>query len=101
MEEKDKQLLKSVLELAFMAGRWRGQVDLEEDMDNNCFDACLSSIHSTKSGGACIHSVAMDNDNPNSKPVKYNLRSDEWKEGVKKTTKEHLDDAYNMFINNF
>jgi hypothetical protein len=90
--------IKYALELAFMAGRWRGQVDLEESMDNNSyFDAFLTSVHAKKSGGQCLHTVASDN--LNSRPVRYNLRSDDWREGVKKETQKDLEEAINILTN--
>ncbi len=85
------------MELAFLAGRWRGQVDLEEDIDTQSyFDAALTSIHAQKLGGECRHTVASNG--ADSRPVRYNLRSDEWREGVKKTTQKNLDNAVNKLF---
>lgn len=81
-----------------MAGRWRGQVDLEESMDNNFFDAFLIWNHAQKSGGQCLHTVSSDD--INSRPVRYNLRSNEWREGVKKETDKWLDEARELLNSN-
>lgn len=89
--DKRMTTIRSALEIAFMAGRWRGQVDLEEHMDNNFFDAFLGAIRAEKRGGQCLHSVSLDS--PDSRPVKYNLRSDQWREGVKKETAKWLKEA--------
>lgn len=83
--------INSAIHIAFLAGRWRGQVDLEESMDSNFFDAFMMFNHAQKTGGQCMHTVSLDS--PDSRPVKYNLRSDKWREGVKKETKKWLDEA--------
>jgi len=85
------------MELAFIAGRWRGQVDLEEDMDNSSyFDAMLTCVHAKKTGGECKHTVASDD--VDQRPVRYNLRSDKWRAGVKKTTDDNLNKAINQLF---
>jgi hypothetical protein len=87
METEKEFKIEAALEIAFMAGRWRGQVDLEEHMENESyFDAFLSYTHARKTGMP-LHSVAIDED-LQTRPVRYNLRSDKWREGVKKSVQE-------------
>lgn len=75
------------MELCFVAGRWRGQVDLEEHFDNESyFDAFLGALHDKKTNMP-LHTVA----NVGERPVRVNLRSDEWRNGVKKTTEKEFD----------
>jgi hypothetical protein len=94
----DKIDILSAIEDAFMAGRWRGQVDLEEHMDNESyFDASLTSINAKKTGGQCLHTVASSD--INSRPVRYNLRSDKWRDGVKKETNNNLEEIKTRLIN--
>lgn len=97
LTEKELQIIEAGLELAFLAGRWRGQVDLEENMDANFFDAFLGVLYDKKMGMP-LHTVA--NPDLNSRPVKYNLRSDKWREGVKKSAKEYLDSAFEFIKKN-
>lgn len=97
MNEKQKQLIESCLQLTFEYWRWQWEADLEEKMDNNFFDAFLQSTHES---WLCSHSVAslgyLD-----SRPVRYFLRSDKWREWVSKSSKEWLMKAYEMIIDNF
>ena len=103
------------MEMAFLAGRWRGQADLEEDMDNNFFNAFLQYSQTQKDMGV-NHSVALPNTfidvkdkkgnwtyksvpDINGKYVRYKLRSDKWREGVKKTTKKDFDEIIDKLIN--
>jgi hypothetical protein len=95
-----EQKIDYALQIAFMAGRWLGQVDLEESMENDSyFDAMLTFIHSQKTGGQCMHTVGSSD--INSRPIRYNLRSEKWRKGVKKEVeewkkeaKDHLKDLY-------
>ena len=99
MTEKQKQIISAGLLLAYEAGKWEGQVELEEFMEENSFfDAFLGSIYSRKSGGAVSHSVSIDDDMI-TRPVKYNLRSNEWREGVRKSANEYLTKAENFILN--
>ena len=87
------QIIQVALELAFEAGKWEGQVELEEFMEENSFfDAFLGSIYSRKTGGGVSHSVSIDKDFE-TRPVKYNLRSNKWREGVRKRANEYLEKA--------
>ena len=71
MTEKEKWLFMWAMELAFMAGRWRGQVDLEEDMDNDYFDAFIWVLHDKKTAMP-LHTVSCTWDE---RAVKYKLRN--------------------------
>ena len=76
--------IKAYMLLAFELGRWRGQVDLEESMDRGQYAQCLiEAINARK--------TTMPNDIASTgKTIRYNLRSEKWKEGVKKTCKNEL-----------
>ena len=45
-----------------------------------------------KTGGGVSHSVSIDNDFE-TRPIKYNLRSNKWREGVRKRANEYLEKA--------
>lgn len=78
--------IKLCLQLAFEAGRWMGQVDLEKHMDNEQYSEALlqSYISHTK----CIQPSECHN-----REVVYNLRSNEWRKGVEISANEYLKKA--------
>ena len=88
-----KDLLKAYWQMCFEIWRWRGQVDLEENMDNNYFDAFLWVLYDKKTAMP-LHAVSCDWDEI---AVKYRLRSDEWRKWVKKTTDNELNEMTEMF----
>jgi len=81
---------KAAILLAFEAGRWLGQVDLEEHYDREQYaPAFFESLISKK--------TAMPIEKPSTgRTVTVNLRSDEWRAGVKKSAQEYLEQALNM-----
>ncbi len=94
-KEKFKQLITAHMYLAYEAGRWQGQVDLEISMDNNLGDALQGSLYAQKTGMP-LHTVAAGLDD--SRPVRYFLRSEEWREGVTKSSLETLENVINTLI---
>lgn len=92
---QNKDLLKAYWEMCFEIWRWRGQVDLEENMDNNFFDAFLWVLYDKKTSMP-LHTVSCE---WYERSVKYTLRSDEWREWVKKTTREKMEENFDFFIN--
>ena len=96
MTEQQKAYILYSMAMAFEYGRWLWQVDLEEHMDSSSyFDAFLGVIHDKKTSMP-LHTVALD---MNTKPVRYNLRSDIWREWVKKNTKDNLEDLTSKLLN--
>lgn len=96
MTDQQKAYIMYSMEMAFEYGRWLWQVDLEEHMDNSSyFDAFLWVLHDKKTAMP-LHTVALNMD---SKPVRYNLRSDNWREWVKKNTKENIDELIKKLFN--
>ena len=87
--------LKAYWEICFELWRWRWQVDLEEHMENNFFDAFLWVLYAKKTAMP-LHTVSCDWDQ---KAVRYNLRSDKWREWVKKTTEERKEEFLEFFSN--
>jgi hypothetical protein len=86
----NKEKLNLIIEAAFEAGRWLGQVDLEEHMDREQYSQCIvESIFSKK--------INMPMQPPSTgRTVMYNLRSDKWREGVKKSCREYLKKFRNL-----
>lgn len=75
------------LQLAFEAGKWAGQVELEEHFDREQYSqVILESLQSRKTN--------MPGNKPSTgKTVIVNLRSDIWRNGVKKSAQEYLEKA--------
>ncbi len=80
-------ILEAALELAFEAGRWQGQVDLEEHYDREQYSQALPEVFASRKTG-------MPNDLASiGRTVRINLRSDEWRKGVRQSVQEYLDRA--------
>jgi len=92
--QNDKEFFyKAALQMAFEAGKWAGQVELEEHYDNEQYSkVALESIYSKK--------TAMPLDKAShEKQVTIKLRSDEWRNGVKKSSQEYLEKALQTLLN--
>lgn len=89
------QIIQVALELAYEAGKWAGQVELEEYYDRNQFaEAFIESAYSRKN--------AMPlKDASTGRTVTVNLRSDKWREGVRKSSREYLDKAMAFVVQHF
>lgn len=73
-------------DLAFEAGRWLGQVDLEEHFDRRLGMAAIEVAYSKN------HSMPMK-DASFDKTIEITLRSDKWRDGVRKSSREYLEKA--------
>ena len=109
-----KETIEALMMLAYEAGKWAGQVDLEESMDNNFYNAFMQGQQTKKDQGVnhdtslpqTIDFVEDKNGEPirnkdgslkiitrpdmNGKYVRYKLRSDKWRKGVRKSSKESV-----------
>jgi hypothetical protein len=84
--------IRMAIEIAFEAGKWVGQVELEEHYDKEQYStAIIESLYSKKN--------AMPiKDASNGKTIEINLRSDKWREGVHKSSGEYKQKAIKMLI---
>lgn len=90
----DETLLEAALEMAYEAGRWHGQVDMEISLDLQQYSQCLPEVINSRR-------TAMPADMASTgRTVKYNLRSDEWRNGVVKSSRAYLTIAKTFFLNN-
>lgn len=81
------EINNAALELAFEAGKWEGQVELEEHFDREQYSQVIPEVFAAKK-------TAMPNDFASTgRTVRINLRSNEWRAGVRKSAKEYLDKA--------
>ena len=79
---------RTIVLLAFEAGRWLGQVDLEEEYDRDQYGmAFVEAMVSRKTCMPCFPAST-------NRTVTVNLRSDRWREGVVKTTDEKLEELF-------
>ena len=95
MTDQDKEIIQVALQLAFEAGKWAGQVDLEEHFDRSQYaEAIIESLNARKTS-------MPTKEASNGKTVTINLRSDEWREGVRKSSNEYLDVAMDFVVKHF
>lgn len=78
------QQIEIAIKLAYEAGRWRGQVDLEEHYDCEQFSQVMPEVFASRKT-ALPHDLASTG-----RTVKINLRSDKWRIGVVKSSLEYL-----------
>ncbi len=104
----NKQEVTSLLWDAFLLGWGYGQGKMEEDMDNNFFDAFLQGLSSNGVGGgsAPCHTVAIPNTiqiieengkleavavpDYEGKYIRYKLHSDKWRNAMLAKKEEFL-----------
>ena len=89
----NKEKLEAYGKMCFEIWRWRWQVDLEESMENNYFDAFLWVLYDKKTAMP-LHTVSCTE---KERAIKYNLRSEEWREWVKKTTENKMKEILWLF----
>lgn len=82
--------IEAALQIAFEAGRWQGQVDLEEHYDKEQFSQCV-----VESVNARNTSMPLK-ESSNGREVSVRLRSHKWRNGVKKSSEEYLQRAKKM-----
>lgn len=82
-----KSIISAAIEIAFEAGKWAGQVELEEHFDKEQYSsAVIESISSKR--------TSMPNELPsNGREVKIRLRSDKWRKGVIKDSVDYKKQA--------
>lgn len=89
------QIVDVALQLAFEAGMWAGQVDLEEHYDREQFaKSALEAVYARKNAMP-MHEASTE------KTVIVNLRSDKWREGVRKSAAEYLEKARILVFNHY
>ena len=73
---------------AYMAGRWRGQVDLEINYDLGQYGTALAESHCARITGLPSFPASTG------RTVTVNLRSDRWREGVDNSSKTDFEKAF-------
>jgi len=86
----DNELLLIVQEavnLAFEAGKWEGQVELEEHYDREQYSRAIIEVAHSEKNAMPLSKGSTGN------TVVVNLRSDKWREGVRESAREYLEKA--------
>lgn len=92
IKEKKKTIIEAGLRLAFEAGKWAGQVELEEHFDLEQYSSvAVESLMARKT------SMPISKQSTG-RTVTINLRSDEWRNGVKKSSIKYLDKAKELIF---
>lgn len=89
------QIIEVALELAYEAGKWVGQVELEEHYDRNQFAEALIEVAYSRKNAMPIREASTG------RTVTINLRSDKWREGVRKSSREYLEKAMAFIVSDF
>lgn len=92
ISKKDIDLISIGIQFAFEAGKWAGQVELEEHNDNEQYGSCaIESVYSRKT------TMPLHNASKN-REVVYNLRSLEWRKGVIKSSEKYKEKALEIIL---
>jgi len=94
MTEMENAAFEAALLLAFEAGKWVGQVELEEHYDREQYSTAIVESLYSKKNAMPLH------DESNGRSVTINLRSNTWREGVRKSANEYLEKAKKLLIKN-
>lgn len=86
----NEKLICAAIDIAYEAGKWHGQVELEQHFDNEQYACCaLEVLHAKKYGGPSCHAST-------GKSVTINLRSHNWRVGVVKSSGQYKKIALKM-----
>lgn len=91
----NEAILMAALQLAYEAGKWAGQVDLEEHLDNEQYSQVLPEVFASRKTSSPHDLASMG------RTIRINLRSNQWREGVRKSSLEYLDKALMLITNDF
>lgn len=94
MEPKTKTniQIEFAIQLAFEAGRWLGQVDLESHYDREQYSQAIIECEYSKKFAMPAHPVASFD----TREVTITLRSERWRTGVRNSSNEYLQMATNI-----
>ena len=90
---KNQAKFELALLLAFEAGKWMGQVELEQHYDNEQYSSCLIESIYSKKNAMPLEKQSIGK----SKQVTICLRFEEWRNGVSKSSNEYLEKAKKIF----
>jgi len=85
------EIIEAAIAIAFEAGRWAGQVDLEEHFDREQYTNSMREVYAARKTAMPQHPASVG-----SRTATINLRSEEWRTGVKKQVSELLEKALKL-----
>ena len=92
MSDIVNQTIDAALELAFEAGKWAGQVELEEHINNEQYSmAGIEAVYTRKIPKSMFNAC-------NGREARIWLRSDAWKKGVTIRSIEYREKAKNYLL---
>lgn len=80
-------IVQVALDLAYEAGKWEGQVELEEHYDKEQYSSVIMEVLYSRKNAMPLNDVSNGN------TVTVNLRSKKWRDGVRKSAREYLKKA--------
>lgn len=86
-------IIDLALQMAFEAGKWAGQVDMEEHYDREQYSASMLEAHYAR------RFTMPQKEESTGRTVSIGLRSDEWRAGVKKSSVDYLKKAKDILTN--
>lgn len=90
IEKIQIEKIQMALLLAFEAGKWEGQVELEEHYDKEQYaTSIMEYVHSRKNAMPLYESSR-------GRMITINLRSNDWRDGVRKSADQYLKKAYSL-----
>jgi hypothetical protein len=87
-----EQTVQCALMLAFEAGKWVGQVELEEHLDRQQYSAALLEVFYSEKITMPISTASSG------RTVQVNLRSQQWRDGVRKSANKYLEKALQFAV---
>lgn len=93
MNNNISELIEVALLLAFEAGKWEGQVELEEHYDRNQYMESIVEVAYSRKNSMPLKDASTG------RTVTINLRSEKWREGVRKSSKEYVKKAQLLIMN--
>lgn len=88
-------IVEVALQLAFEAGKWEGQVELEEHFDREQYLSSMAEVYHSRKNAMPLKDAS------NGRTVTINLRSEEWRNGVRKSAKEYVNKAMLMVLSHY
>lgn len=91
MDSNTKNKINLAIQLAFEAGRWLGQVDLESHYDREQYSQAIIESEFSKKFAMPAHPASND-----TREVTIALRSETWRTGVRNSSYNYLQIAINL-----
>ena len=88
-------IVEAAIQIAYEAGKWEGQVELEEHFDKEQYLSSMVEVFHSRKNAMPL------NDASTGRTVIVNLRSEKWREGVRKSAKEYVNKAMLLVLSHY